>query len=83
MTTNVRVDKKEQENNVNLIRRFTRRVQKSGVLSRVRSIRYSDRIPSEYVKKKIKLKSLNRKAEIEHLIKLGKMPENPQRRYRR
>ena len=72
---NVEVVKSGNENNVNLIRRFTKKVQGSGVLPRVRSIRYSLRKLSEYVKKKKTLKTLKRREEIKELIKMGKMSE--------
>jgi len=76
MSINAEVVKTGNENNVNLIRRFTKKVQGSGVLSRVRGMRYSSRKMSEYVKKKKALKSLRRREEIAELIKLGKMVEN-------
>lgn len=72
---NAEVVKTGNENNVNLIRRFTKRVQGSGVLPRVRSIRYSSRKMSEYVKQKKALKSLRRREEVAELIKMGKMSE--------
>ena len=72
---NVEVTKTGNENDLNLIRRFTKRVQGSGVLPRVRSIRYSSRKASEYVKKKKTLKVLKRRAEVTELIKMGKMSE--------
>ena len=72
---NAEVVKTGNENNVNLIRRFTKRVQGSGILPRVRSIRYSARKASEYVKKKKTLKVLKRREEVAELIKLGKMSE--------
>ena len=72
---NSEVVKSGNESNLNLIRRFTKRVQGSGVLPRVRSIRYSLRKPSEYVKKKKTLKVLKRREEITELIKTGKMAE--------
>ncbi len=75
MSINVEVTKTGNENNVNLLRRFTRRVQGSGVLPRVRSKRYALRKPSEYVKKKKTLKNLVRRKEVNALIKLGKMVE--------
>ena len=74
-TVNVEVTKTGNENNLNLIRRFTKRVQGSGVLPRVRSIRYSARKASEYVKKKKTLKVLKRRENVAELIKLGKMSE--------
>ena len=72
---NAEVVKTGNENNLNIIRRFTKRVQGSGVLPRVRSIRYSRRKASEYVKKKKTLKVLKRREEVAELIKLGKMSE--------
>lgn len=70
---NVEISKARNENNVSMIRKFTRRVQESGVLNRVRSLRYAKRAASPYVRKKKTLKGLRRKEEIEKLIKLGKM----------
>jgi ribosomal protein S21 len=72
---NAEVVKNNNENNLNLIRRFTKKVQGSGVLPRVRSIRYATRKQSEYVKKKKTLKVLKRRAEVDELIKMGKMVE--------
>jgi len=79
MTTNVEVVKTGNENNLNLVRRFTKKVQNSGVLSRVRSIRYSARKLSPYVKKKKALKSIRRREEVAELIKMGKMSEYTKR----
>lgn len=72
---NAEVVKTGNENNLNLIRRFTKRVQGAGILPRVRSIRYSSRKASEYVKKKKTLKVLKRRAEVNELLKMGKMTE--------
>ncbi len=76
---NAEVVKAGNENSVNLIRRFTKRVQGSGVLPRVRSIRYASRKQSEYVKKKKTLKVLKRREEVTELIKMGKMQDLSQR----
>lgn len=78
-TVNAEVVKAGNENSVNLIRRFTKRVQGSGVLPRVRSLRYSTRKQSEYVKKKKTLKVLKRREEVADLIKMGKMQDMSQR----
>ncbi len=72
---NAEVVKSGNENNVNLIRRFTKRVQGSGVLPRVRSKRYAARKQSEYVKQKKTLKVLKRRQEVAELLKMGKMTE--------
>ncbi|MEK7669111.1 MAG: hypothetical protein AAB350_00770 [Patescibacteria group bacterium] len=74
MAINVEVTKSGNDNNLGLIRKFTKRVQGSGILSRLRSRRYSCRKLSEYVKKKKTLKKIKNKSKIRELIKMGKMP---------
>ena len=71
---NVEVTKTANENNIGIIRRFTKKVQGSGILSRLRGRRYSGRKLSEYVTKKKTLKKLTERARIRELIKMGKMP---------
>lgn len=73
MPINVELNKNKNENNLSLLKRFGRKVQESGALQFKRSIRYAARAESPYVKKKKKLISIARKAEIEKLIKLGKI----------
>lgn len=72
---NVEVTKSANENNVGIIRRFTKKVQGSGILPKVRSKRYSQRVLSFYKVKKNTLKSIKKKAEIMELIKMGKMAD--------
>ncbi|OHB15855.1 MAG: hypothetical protein A2431_01180 [Candidatus Zambryskibacteria bacterium RIFOXYC1_FULL_39_10] len=74
MAVNVEVTKSGNDNNLGIIRKFTKRVQGSGILSRLRGRRYSSRKLSEYVKKKKTLKRIEKKANIRELIKMGKMP---------
>lgn len=76
---NVEVTKNANENNVGIIRRFTKKVQGSGILPKVRSKRYSLRSISAYKVKKNTLGCIKRKEEIMELIKMGKMDEK--RRY--
>ncbi len=73
MAVNVEVTKSGNDNNLSLIRKFTKRVQSSGILNRLRSRRYSTRNLSEYVKKKKALKKIEKKTKIRELIKMGKM----------
>jgi ribosomal protein S21 len=75
MAVNIEVKKGGNENASSLIRRFTKRVQGSGILRRVRSIRYYARPKSEFVTKKQRLKSLDRKKQYDELVKLGKVAE--------
>jgi ribosomal protein S21 len=72
MITVIEVKKNANENNMNLIRRFTRKVQESGIIQRVKSKRYNKRAES---KVKIKLAALKRiayKKNQDKLFKLGK-----------
>ena len=74
MAITVEVVKAGTENNLSLIRKFTKRVQGSGVLSRLRKVRYNSRALSEYVKKKKTLKRLASYKHMQELIKMGKAP---------
>jgi ribosomal protein S21 len=72
---NVEIQRNNNESATNVLKRFTKRVQGSGVLVRVRGLRYAVRKASPYVKQKRTLKGLKRKTERDHMIKMGKMPE--------
>ncbi|KKP56521.1 MAG: hypothetical protein UR50_C0002G0014 [Parcubacteria group bacterium GW2011_GWC1_34_10] len=78
MAVNVEIVKSEKDNNLSVIRKFTKRVRGSGILTRLRSRRYSTRNISDYVKKKMTLKKLSQKAKIQELIKMGKMTDKLQ-----
>ena len=73
MATNVEIEKGKKDNNLHLIKKFTRRVQESGIIPRVKSLRYADRNMSAYVKKTKRLKSIKNKEAREEQIKLGKI----------
>jgi ribosomal protein S21 len=76
MAINVEVTKNGNDNNLGLIRKFTKRVQGAGILNRLRGRRYSQRKQSEYTKKKMTLKRIGEKARIQELVKMGKMASN-------
>jgi ribosomal protein S21 len=80
MSTNVEVKKNNQESTANLIRRFTKRVQGSGIINRLRKERYFKREKSEMVNRGTKLKKLENKVKYEKLLKLGKIQERTGRR---
>lgn len=80
MATNVEVKKNNQESTANLIRRFTKRVQGSGILNRIRKERYFKREKSEMVNRGTKLRKLESKVKYEKLLKLGKIQERQGRR---
>jgi hypothetical protein len=77
MTVNVEVQKNPNETTTSVIRRFTKRVQGSGILPRKRSLRYHKRTGSKLLTKKRRLISLKKKARYEELLKLGKITEKP------
>jgi len=73
MSIQAEVIKNDGENDVNIIRRFQKRVQGAGIIQRMRSGRYHTRIKSGNVRRKQTLKVIKRRAEVQELIKLGKM----------
>ena len=74
---NIEVTKGSNENNLSVLRRFQKRVQGAGILTRVRSRRYSEREKSENVKRAKTLAYLKKRAETNELVKLGKLNELP------
>ncbi len=72
---NIEVTKGASENNLSVLRRFTKRVQGAGILPRVRSKRYSDRDKSANVKRAKTIAYMKKKEEIAELVKAGKMNE--------
>jgi len=73
MVVQAEVTKNDGENDINLIRRFTKRVQGAGVIVRMRRRRYHTRIKSRNVNRAHALKVIKRREEVQELIKLGKM----------
>lgn len=79
MITVIEVKKNTNENNMSLIRRFTRKVQESGIIQKVKSKRYNERTESKIKTKIATLKRINRKKALEKLQKLGKAPMETKR----
>ena len=71
--TIIEVKKNPNENNSSILRRFSRRMQESGIIRRVKSARYNLRKESKLKIKKSALKRMDRRKEIEKLKKLGKI----------
>jgi len=69
------VRKKEKETSQNLIRRFTKRVQQSGVLLQARKNMFKHRQESDEKKKRAALRREELKKEYQTLKKLGKLEE--------
>lgn len=72
---NVEVKKNKNENAINLIRRFSRKVKGSGTMQAVRAKRFRKRSDSAFKQKQSKLTRLERKEKYERLKKLGKLPQ--------
>lgn len=80
MITVIEVKKNTNETNVNLLRRFSRKVQESGIIPTVKGKRYSERPESKVKTKASTLKKLKNRAVREKLIKLGKISQKLPRR---
>ena len=76
---NVEITKNPGENALGVLRRFSRKVQSSGVIPRKRSLRYATRIQSHYKVKQRTLKGITKRADLALLVKLGKAQVKPER----
>jgi len=66
------VKKQERETSQNLVRRFSRRIKKSGILIGARKARFKKRPKSQQMKKRSALRREELKKEYERLEKLSK-----------
>ncbi|MEK7104758.1 MAG: hypothetical protein AAB868_01825, partial [Patescibacteria group bacterium] len=71
--TVIEVSKNGNENNASVLRRFSRKIQESNIIQKVKGSRYNKRKESKLKIKKSTLKRLERRGEIEKLRKLGKI----------
>ena len=71
--TVIEVKKNPNENNSSVLRRFSRKIQESGIIRKIKGARYNIRKESKLKIKKSALKKIARRKEIERLKKLGKM----------
>ncbi|HAS80623.1 MAG: hypothetical protein UR25_C0002G0045 [Candidatus Nomurabacteria bacterium GW2011_GWE1_32_28] len=71
--TVIEVNKNGNENNSSILRRFSRKIQESNIIQKVKGSRYNKRKESKLTVKKGTLKRLIRRKEVEKLRKLGKM----------
>jgi hypothetical protein len=65
------VNRKEKETSQSLVRRFTQRIRKSGILSGARKARYKKRAKSQEMKKRAALRREELKKEYEKKKKMG------------
>lgn len=68
------VKKQSTESSQSLLRRFTKGIQRSGVLFKVRKNRFMKRPKSDQAKKRAALRREELRKEYEKLRKLGKLP---------
>lgn len=80
MAINIEIKRGNNENSTSVLRRFQKRVQESGVLPKVRSLRYSERELSKLKTKRAKLKKLNGAVKYERAKRLGTLIEKKKRR---
>lgn len=84
MSIQAEVVKSGSESTLSVIRKFSRRVQGTGLVKNARKTRYYERQKSKTVQKKRALKLLKRRAEFRQLVKEGKVQERePRRTYSR
>lgn len=69
----IEVKKNPNENNAAVLRRFSRKVQESSIIQKVKNNRYNERKESKVKTKKATLKRLLKRVEMEKLRKLGKI----------
>jgi ribosomal protein S21 len=72
------VSKQPNESPAALIRRFTKRVQGTNALRRIREERYYSRKLSKLKQKRRALVGLEKRRTFDRLKKLGKLPEKPE-----
>lgn len=80
---NAEVQKSGTESALSTIRKFSRKVQGTGLIKNSRANRYYSRKMSQTVKKKRALKLIERRAEFRKLVKEGKAEERQPRRFSR
>jgi len=80
MSINAEVSKTGNESALAVIRKFSRRVQGTGLVRNARKLRYYERPASKIVQKKRALKLMKRRAEFKQLVKEGKVAEREPRR---
>ena len=71
--TIIEVKKNPNENNASVLRRFSRKIQESNIIQKVKGHRYNERKESKLKVKKSALKRMAKRKANEKLRKLGKI----------
>jgi ribosomal protein S21 len=69
----IEVKKNPNENNASVLRRFSRKIQESNIIQKVKTSRYNERKESKLKVKKSALRRIGKKKGMEKLRKLGKI----------
>ncbi|GMX58548.1 MAG: hypothetical protein MCSN_2020 [Candidatus Microsyncoccus archaeolyticus] len=69
----MKIQKQQKETSQSLVYRFTKAVQKSGVLTEARKRRFQERDKSDNLKKRAALVKIGKTKKFEKLKKLGKI----------
>ncbi|MCA9353093.1 hypothetical protein KC901_02825 [Patescibacteria group bacterium] len=80
MATNVDIKRTKNDNNLGLLRKFSRKVKISGVLQKKRSLRYHSQEDSDFKKKANALKKIEKRDEYEYKEKMGLLKPQKKRR---
>ncbi len=80
MATNVDIKKTKSDNNLGLLRKFSRKVKQSGILRKKRSLRYFERATSDFKKKTNALTKGIKRKEYEKKEKMGLLKPDKRRR---
>lgn len=73
MATNVDINRREKENTLGVMKRFSQKVRSSGVVPKLKSLKFQEREFSKLKRKKQALRRIEKTSEREHLRKLGKV----------
>lgn len=76
MATNIEVEKTGNENTGAVLRKFTQRMRSSGIVQKMRKIRYRSRPLSKSARHKEALRKISRREDFEQLIKEGKLSDS-------
>ncbi len=72
----ITIKKRENESNERLIRRFTRRIQTSGLLLRVKKGQYFEKEKNKNQSKKDALRRIQMRSKEDYLRKIGELEED-------
>ena len=72
----VEVTKKDRETPTSMIRRFSRRMQQSGILLRSRKLRFFRRRPSRTQRRDAAMRRIEKQRDYERQAKLGRLEDD-------